>query len=184
MFTLYMHKRKLLGYLMRKDYDPSKTYEYEGEVVPALVKEDSGPGAVVSQKAKRKDKDKDKDKDDEAEDKEKKAEEFKRRVIDEKVETRYVLMDCLHSDYHRLVQVITAPYDMWNAIVDHFGSRDPTDYASVYSAVFRARLEDDDNPEMFVRNMDAKILDFEQVVGVELGDKFRSFIFQHSLPKE
>lgn len=184
MFLLYLRRRKLLGYVMRKDYDPSKTFEYQGVEIPALEDArardsgpramDSGPDGASSQQVSP---------DGAREEKRRKKALLKTRTTDEQVETCYIVMDSIHSDYHSLVEGMDNAFDMWKAIVDHFGSRDPTDYASMYSAVFRARLEDDENPAMFVRHLDSKVVAFEQVVGIQLGDVFRSLILQHSLPK-
>ena len=80
LFMLYLRKKKLLGYILRRDYDPSKTYVYQDYVVPALVfrkAKDSGPRTET--------------KEEKAQRKAEKAE-LKERTANEQTDTCYCIM--------------------------------------------------------------------------------------------
>ncbi|KAE9224194.1 hypothetical protein PF002_g14768 [Phytophthora fragariae] len=64
---------------------------------------------------------------------------------------------------------------MWQAIEGRFGTRDPTDYASSHTGVLRSRLDDAENPKMFVQTLDSNIITFERVIDTKLSDIFRYF---------
>ncbi|GMF35289.1 unnamed protein product [Phytophthora fragariaefolia] len=107
---------------------------------------------------------------------------LQKRVETEKADVCYILVSSLPVNYRKLVQGLLCPYAMWQAIEGHFGTRDPTDYASSYTGVFRYRLEDAENPEMFVQTMDSNIITFERVIDTKLSDIFKSMILQDPLP--
>ncbi|GMF41677.1 unnamed protein product [Phytophthora fragariaefolia] len=88
----------------------------------------------------------------------------------------------LVTDGEQAARRLLCPYAMWQAIEGHFGTRDPTDYASSYTGVFRYRLEDAENPETFVQTLDSNIITFERVIDAKLSDIFKSMILQHALP--
>ncbi|KAE9277375.1 hypothetical protein PF008_g28871 [Phytophthora fragariae] len=100
----------------------------------------------------------------------------------EKADVCYILASSLPVNYRKLVQGLLCPHAMWQAIEGHFGTRDPTDYASSYKGVFRYRLDDAENPEMFVQSLDSNIITFERVIDTKLSDIFKSMILQHALP--
>ncbi|KAE8958214.1 hypothetical protein PR002_g30938 [Phytophthora rubi] len=100
----------------------------------------------------------------------------------EKADVCYILVSSLPVNYRKLVQGLVCPHAMWQAIEGHFGTRDPTDYASSYTGVFRYRLDDAENPEMFVQTLDSNIITFERVIDTKLSDIFKSMILQHALP--
>ncbi|GMF33460.1 unnamed protein product [Phytophthora fragariaefolia] len=85
---------------------------------------------------------------------EEEAARLQKRVETEKADVCYILVSILPGNYRKLVHGLLCPYAMWQAIEGHFGTRDPTDYASSYTGVFRYRLEDAENPEMFVQTLD------------------------------
>ncbi|GMF35706.1 unnamed protein product [Phytophthora fragariaefolia] len=99
-----------------------------------------------------------------------------------KADVCYVLVSSLPVNHRKLVQGLLCPYVMWQAIEGHFGTRDPTDYASSYTGVFRYRLKDAENPEMFVLTLGSNIITFERVIDTKLSDIFKSMILQHALP--
>ncbi|KAE8957937.1 hypothetical protein PR001_g31203, partial [Phytophthora rubi] len=105
-----------------------------------------------------------------------------KRMETEKADVCYILVSSLPVNYRKLVQELVCPHAMWQAIEGHFGTRDPTDYASSYTGVFRYRLDDAENPEMFVQTLDSNIITFERVIDTKLSDIFKSMILQHALP--
>ncbi|KAE9265875.1 hypothetical protein PR003_g32318, partial [Phytophthora rubi] len=105
-----------------------------------------------------------------------------KRMETEKADVCYILVSSLPVNYRKLVQGLVCPHAMWQAIEGHFGTRDPTDYASSYTGVFRYRLDDAENPEMFVQTLDSNIITFERVIDTKLSDIFKSMILQHALP--
>ncbi|GMF56138.1 unnamed protein product [Phytophthora fragariaefolia] len=107
---------------------------------------------------------------------------LQKRVETEKADVCYILVSSLPVNYRKLVQGLLCPYAMWQAIEGHFGTRDPTDYASSYTGVFRDRLENAENPEMFVQTLDSNIITFERVIDTKLSDIFKWMILQHALP--
>ncbi|GMF31318.1 unnamed protein product [Phytophthora fragariaefolia] len=107
---------------------------------------------------------------------------LQKRVETEKAGVCYILVSSLPVNYRKLVQGLLCPYAMWQAIEGHFGTRNPTGYASSYTGVFRYRLEDPENPEMFVQTLDSNIITFERVIDTKLSGIFKSVIRQHALP--
>ncbi|KAJ0392066.1 hypothetical protein P43SY_011689 [Pythium insidiosum] len=93
------------------------------------------------------------------------------------------LVSSLPMEYRKLVQGLVSPYQMWQKLESHFGTRDPTDYAAAYQGVFRLRIEEVENSEMFVQTLDANIITFERVTNSQLSDMFKSMILQHALPQ-
>ncbi|GMF62672.1 unnamed protein product [Phytophthora fragariaefolia] len=107
---------------------------------------------------------------------------LQKRVETEKADVCYILVSIPPVNYRKLVQGLLCPYAMWQTIEGHFGTRDPTDYASSYTGVFRYRLEDAEDPEMFVQTLDSNVITFERAIDTKLSDLFKSMILQHALP--
>ncbi|KAE8878314.1 hypothetical protein PF003_g37482 [Phytophthora fragariae] len=164
-----------LGDIAVSDYNPTKPYTFQGREYPPVVNlqgMDSGPDArhlacqshlvratTVMMKKK-----------------------MMERVETEKADVCYILVSSLPVNYRKLVQGLVCPHAMWQAIEGHFGTRDPTDYASSYTGVFRYRVDDAENPEMFVQTLDSNIITFERVIATKLSNIFKSMILQHALP--
>ncbi|GMF49019.1 unnamed protein product [Phytophthora fragariaefolia] len=201
-----------LGYIAESDYNPTKPFTFQGrEYPPAVDLEgmDSGPDSATP-RASITPRPSDAGEEDENDgyggdgnnggsNKKKKkckkkqnllglvmdgeeAARLQKRVENEKADVCYILVSSLPVNYHKLVQGLLCPYAMWQATEGHFGTRDPTDYASPYTGVFRYRLEDAENPEMFVQTLDSNIITFERVIVTKLSDIFKSMILQHALP--
>ncbi|GMF41554.1 unnamed protein product [Phytophthora fragariaefolia] len=163
-----------LGYIAVSDYNPTKPFTFQGH------DGDGGDGNNGGSKKKKKVKKKKNflglvmDGEE--------AARLQKRVEIEKADVCYILVSSLPVNYRKLVQGLLYPNAMWQAIEGHFGTRDPTEYASSYTGVFRYRLEDAENPEMFVQTLDSNIITFERGIDTKLSDIFKPMILQHALP--
>ncbi|GMF19620.1 unnamed protein product [Phytophthora fragariaefolia] len=200
-----------LGYIAVSDYKPTKPFTFQGREYPPAVDlegKDSGPDSATplasitprpSDVGEEDENDGDRGDGKNGGNKKKKkgkkkqnllglvvdgkeAARLQMRVKTEKTDVCYILVPSLPVNYRKLVQGLLCPYAMWQAIEGHFGARDPTDYASSYTGMFRYRLEDAENPEMFVQTLDSNIITFERVIDTKLSDIFKSMILQHALP--
>ena len=136
---IYLLRKEWLGYVAVSDYNPTKSFVYEGTEHAALVKrrrqekasseeESSGDKGKKKQKASPKDADSDSEDD------------LSARVRKERLEVVYLLGDAISADYYKLVQSLQDPYEAWTNIVKHFGNRGPTEYARTYTKVFKAKV--------------------------------------------
>ncbi|KAE9333803.1 hypothetical protein PR003_g13846 [Phytophthora rubi] len=201
-----------LGYIAVSDYNTTKPYTFQGREYPPVVNlqgKDSGPDSATPRASvtpRSGDNDDDEEEDDggdgntNAGTKKKKrkgkkktspsglvtdgeeAAQLRKRMEAEKADVCYISVSSLPVNYRKLVHGLVCPHAMWQAIEGHFGTRDPTDYASSYTGVFRYRLGDAENPEMFVQTLDSNIITFERVIDAKLSDIFKSMILQHALP--
>ncbi|GMF42809.1 unnamed protein product [Phytophthora fragariaefolia] len=197
-----------LGYIAVCDYNPTKLFTFQGREYPPAVEldgENSGPDSAMPRASiipRPSDAGEEDENDGDGGDgnnggsnnnKKKQnllglvmdgeeAARLQKRVETEKADVRYILVSRLPANYRKLVQGLLCSCAMWQAIEGHFGTRDPTDYASSYMGVFRYRLEDAENPEMFVQTLDSNIITFERVIDTKLSDIFESMILQHALP--
>ncbi|KAJ0393442.1 hypothetical protein ATCC90586_010689 [Pythium insidiosum] len=189
MMILYLKKKSLLGYIVVDGYDGSQAFTFEGETFPATVRlkqdapepvtpsGDSGPGDDDGGKKKKKKKRMSVDIETDEDDQDRTY-----RVIAERADVSLILMESIPSQYATLVGQGKRPFHMWNAIVQHFGSRGPTDYSKYYEAVFLKKLRPGDDSGIFVYELDSNILAFQEVIDTSLSDKFKSLILQHALP--
>ncbi|KAE8999492.1 hypothetical protein PF011_g14612 [Phytophthora fragariae] len=201
-----------LGFIAVSDYNPTKPYKLQGREYPPVgnLGKDSGsdsttPRASVTPRSGDND---DEEEDDDGGDsnsnagtkKKKKrkgkkktspsglvtgreeAAQLLKRMETEKADVCYILVSSLPINYSKLVQGLVCPHAMWRAIEGHIGTRDPTDYTSSYTGVFRYWLDDAENPTMFVQMLDSNIITFERVIDTKLSDIFKSMILQHALP--
>ncbi|KAE9029980.1 hypothetical protein PF011_g829 [Phytophthora fragariae] len=60
-----------------------------------------------------------------------------KRIETEKGDVCYILVSSLPVNYRKLVQGLMYPHAIWQAIEGHFGTRDPTAYASTSTGGFR-----------------------------------------------
>ncbi|KAE9356578.1 hypothetical protein PF008_g3557 [Phytophthora fragariae] len=60
-----------------------------------------------------------------------------KRIETEKGDVCYILVSSLPVNYRKLVQGLMCPHAIWQAIEGHFGTRDPTAYASTSTGGFR-----------------------------------------------
>ncbi|KAE8967707.1 hypothetical protein PR002_g27977 [Phytophthora rubi] len=152
-----------LGYIAVSDYNPTKPYTFQGREYPPVVNlqgKDSGPDSATPRASvtpRSGDNDDDEEEDDggdgntNAGGKKKKrkgkkktspsdlvadgeeAAQLLKRMETEKAGVCYILVSSLPVNYRKLVQGLVCPHAMWQAIEGHFGTRDPTDYASSYT---------------------------------------------------
>ncbi|KAE8881777.1 hypothetical protein PF003_g34094 [Phytophthora fragariae] len=199
-----------LDYIAVSDYNPTKPYKFQGREYPPVVNlqgEDSGPDSATPRASvtpRSGDNDEEEEEDDGGDGNQggkkkrrkgkkktspsglvtdgEEAAQLLKRMETEKADVCYILVSSLPVNYHKLVHGLVCPHAMWQAIEGHFGTRDPTDYASSYTGVFRYRLDDAENPEMFVQTLDSNIITYERVIDTKLSDIFKSMILQHALP--
>ncbi|KAE9158002.1 hypothetical protein PF005_g32626 [Phytophthora fragariae] len=171
-----------LGYLAVSDYNPTKPYKFQGREYPPVVNlqgKDSGPdsatphASVTPRGKKKRRKGKKKTSPSGLVTDGEEAAQLLKRMETEKADACYIFVSSLPVNYRKLVQGLVCPHAMWQAIEGHFGTRDPTDYASSYTGVFRYRLDDAENPEMFVQTLDSNIITFERVIDTKLSDIFK-----------
>jgi hypothetical protein len=186
---LYLKKRKLLGYIIIDGYDGTQAFLYDEEMFPANVKakesketaEAVPPGVEEGEREKKSKKKKksgiaqgvegDEDDDDRS------------RVISQRADVALILMKGIAPTYHALMGDAKSPFVMWKNVVEHFGSRGPTEYAKFYAQVFENKLNLEKDAGVFVYELDAAILEFEKVINMKVSNLFKALILQHALPK-
>ena len=104
------------------------------------------------------------------------------RVRKERARVAYAIVESMPEEYGGLVNILDDPYEIWEAVTSHFSSTGPTDYSNVYASVFKNRWDESRNPALFVKELDADMVTFDNVIDTQLGYQFQSLILQHALP--
>ena len=195
---MYLKSKGLLGFICVADYDGTQSFEYNGEIIPALwtpVKPKSIPVSMRSEMTE--------DVTDDADKEKKRKKTRKSPVIDIEIDdetleadrerqlklsqhSASVAFEITHAVSVEIRSLIRGarPYDMWQRLIKTYGEGKVVDYDQMHKAFEAYRLMPGQKPSLFVAELDNKIALYSEVTQNVYSDLGKSLILRHRLPKE